>query len=549
MNGVANLPQQMEKFKQVEKEMKTKAYSSAGLQAAAKMDPKEREKAEVTDMLSTFVDELERQIEQYEAEIETILASQKKGKKDNSKAERVAELERITERHKHHQMKLELIMRTLQNGGIEVEQVKDLEDEIKYYVENNREVDFMENEEMYDDLNLAEEEDLFGMGPEVDRVSSQDTQSVIDDMPEIEPRPPGAALGKQKSGSVSESTGAPRRPSTQMKSPLPALATLHAPLPNATNGVSTSGMKPAPIPTRAPGEPLKYASAAAAAAASDQNELGIAPLPPAPSRPPPPSAYSSSPVATNLKTIPAASPAVSNQQLRSGSQDSALIGKSPGISQASPAPINNEPIVPAPIEKVDQKARQTPIESKKALESERSPEEAVPPSTPALTNGDTHSEVEEEESVFHLPSSLSDLLESFEATKASAAEPLLNPNAQRLFAAGATSAPESIDAERPRHYRPETPYPYTPAHFPQDRLTVFDDHRLYSRVDTDTLFYAFYYRQGTYQQFLAAKALKQQSWRFHKQYQTWFQRHEEPKSITEDYEQGTYRFFDYESTW
>jgi CCR4-NOT transcription complex subunit 3 len=43
--------------------------------------------------------------------------------------------------------------------------------------------------------------------------------------------------------------------------------------------------------------------------------------------------------------------------------------------------------------------------------------------------------------------------------------------------------------------------------------------------------------------------LKSQSWRFHKQYQTWFQRHEEPKAITEDYEQGTYRFFDYESTW
>ena len=63
------------------------------------------------------------------------------------------------------------------------------------------------------------------------------------------------------------------------------------------------------------------------------------------------------------------------------------------------------------------------------------------------------------------------------------------------------------------------------------------------------LFYAFYYRQNTYQQYLAAKALKSQSWRFHKQYQTWFQRHEEPKAITEDYEQGTYRFFDYESTW
>lgn len=40
-----------------------------------------------------------------------------------------------------------------------------------------------------------------------------------------------------------------------------------------------------------------------------------------------------------------------------------------------------------------------------------------------------------------------------------------------------------------------------------------------------------------------------QSWRFHKKYQTWFQRHEEPSVTNEEYEQGTYVFFDYESNW
>lgn len=49
--------------------------------------------------------------------------------------------------------------------------------------------------------------------------------------------------------------------------------------------------------------------------------------------------------------------------------------------------------------------------------------------------------------------------------------------------------------------------------------------------------------------YLAAKELKKQSWRFHKKYLTWFQRHEEPKVITEDYEQGTYIYFDYEGAW
>ena len=42
--------------------------------------------------------------------------------------------------------------------------------------------------------------------------------------------------------------------------------------------------------------------------------------------------------------------------------------------------------------------------------------------------------------------------------------------------------------------------------------------------------------QGTKAQYMAAKALKKLSWRFHTKYMTWFQRLEEPKTITDDYE-------------
>lgn len=44
-------------------------------------------------------------------------------------------------------------------------------------------------------------------------------------------------------------------------------------------------------------------------------------------------------------------------------------------------------------------------------------------------------------------------------------------------------------------------------------------------------------RQGTKAQYLSAKALKKQSWRFHTKYMMWFQRHEEPKTITDEFEQ------------
>lgn len=40
---------------------------------------------------------------------------------------------------------------------------------------------------------------------------------------------------------------------------------------------------------------------------------------------------------------------------------------------------------------------------------------------------------------------------------------------------------------------------------------------------------------------MAARELKKQSWRFHKQYLTWFQRLSQPQAITDDYEQGMVR--------
>lgn len=91
-----------------------------------------------------------------------------------------------------------------------------------------------------------------------------------------------------------------------------------------------------------------------------------------------------------------------------------------------------------------------------------------------------------------------------------------------------------------------------------------DTVEFYQRLSTETLFFIFYYlevrgwdlwlasgrdvrprvthalvfhSQGTKAQYLSAKALKKQSWRFHTKYMMWFQRHEEPKTITDEYEQ------------
>lgn len=164
------------------------------------------------------------------------------------------------------------------------------------------------------------------------------------------------------------------------------------------------------------------------------------------------------------------------------------------------------------------------------------------------TNGTRVTEEREEECVYHLPAALSDLLDSFETAQKRPTS-ITTPSNLNMLTLSQRTCPSSAELSPPRRYRPELPVPFTGSEFPNEPLELLEDPRFYLRIDPDTLFYAFYYKQGTVQQFLASKALKEQSWRFHKQYQTWFQRHEEPKEITDEYELGAYRFFDYESTW
>lgn len=559
--------QRMEKFKAVEKTMKTKAFSKEGLSAAAKLDPKEKAKVEASDFLGEQIDQLEQQIEQMEAELESMQANMKKGKKaKKDDAEASAKIDVTIEKHKWHQGKLELIRRSLVNGGVEPDQVFDLKDSIRYYVEEGTSQEYMDDEEMYDDLNLAEDEDQFAIPAENDKISSQDTQSVQDELIEPEARASSAARGKERT-SVDAPTTVNRRTSSQLKSPLPTLATLATPaLPTISSGppaAINNGMKPATIPTRPPGEGLKYASAAAAAA--ERNSVGIAPLPPPASAHP---AVGISALANQSKTSSISSPSLSSAQMAAPASQTAEARSVP----TAPAPSSTAPTPAPPTPKPEAAKATGPRVTGKAPAVPAVPESAEAPKgnardaallsplpadillavprTNGVANGAKPAPQAEEEPIYHLPSSLDDLVESWEATKANPAGPATSLEIQRLLAATSKSAPELADAEPPRNYLPEN-YWNTSKTWPREPLQIMDNPQLYqpTKVDNDTLFYAFYYKQGTYQQYLAAKALKDQAWRFHKQYQTWFQRHEEPKNITEEFEQGTYRFFDYESTW
>nr|CCA18099.1 Subunit of the CCR4NOT complex putative [Albugo laibachii Nc14] len=108
--------------------------------------------------------------------------------------------------------------------------------------------------------------------------------------------------------------------------------------------------------------------------------------------------------------------------------------------------------------------------------------------------------------------------------------------------------PDCRDSESSSRYTPRNSYASSEA-FPSTPLTLFRQPVSYEKLELDTLFFIFYHQQGCLQQYLAAKELKKRAWGYHKKYRTWFKRHEEPQVAQEDFEQGSFIYFDYESGW
>ncbi|XP_054722811.1 CCR4-NOT transcription complex subunit 3-like, partial [Uloborus diversus] len=150
---------QMERFKVVERETKTKAYSKEGLGAAQKLDPAQKERDEITCWLTSCIECLNIQVDKFESEIDTINFSLKKKKNDKEKLDRLDELKVRNGKHKFHINQLETLLRMLDNGTVEVDQIKKIKDDVEYYRDCSQDPDFQENEFIYDDLNLEDLDD------------------------------------------------------------------------------------------------------------------------------------------------------------------------------------------------------------------------------------------------------------------------------------------------------------------------------------------------------------------------------------------------------
>ncbi|CAH7686079.1 Not1 N-terminal domain, CCR4-Not complex component-domain-containing protein [Phakopsora pachyrhizi] len=619
---------QMERFKACEKEMKTKAFSKEGLSAQQKLDPKEVAKMEMSHWVSTMVDELGQQIERTEAEVE-LLRGQTKKKKASGNDGRGSELEALNDRRRWHIGKLELIMRLLENGQISPERVGEVKDDIQYYVESNTEEDFTEDDDLYDSLNLQEEEEQFGMHD--DLVSSHDTSSIVEDN--------NASGDKSPIKEKISITGAQiLRGPIARKSTLEAGAVRPTILPGRTGVVSGVVVPPASAPRAQPTTlpSLRYASAAAAAASSAtvtsapaaSSNKSPGSLPPTPLRsnsvsasgvPPSTSGNpmvmspkrqsqqqpSQHPLSTaDSLEAKASSPAVPSGDEKSNSpksenspvpQDSqstngassASLVQNPsaqsdqsGHSAADQQPVPSVERSPSPSNSQISGNSQPVLEnntpqnavvsSADAQKSESAQANQVPlPISTELNSTPENSSQDSNQAGLHshpnAPSgprelenqalnlahdskhvtSLADLVETYEGLKAH--EPSM-AEMQRVIETGMSGLPQISDAEKPSHYTPRNPYP-TSAHYPQQPMAFEKRPSIWSEIEVEVLFYLFYYHQGGYLQYLAAKELKKRAWRFHKYYLTWFQRAKNPEEMADDYEKGSYTYFDWEADW
>ncbi|GAA5989092.1 hypothetical protein JCM5350_003592 [Sporobolomyces pararoseus] len=533
---------QMEKFKACEKEMKTKAFSKEGLSAAAKLDPKEQQKLDLCQWIQTMVEELSRQVEQAEAELETIQGLKSK-KKDSEREARLEELERLNERRSWHINRLELILRLLENGNLQTDSVTNVKDDIAYFVESNTEEDFEEDEGIYDELNLSDEEDMYQIGGD-DHQSSHDSVSVAD-----EPAPPVPPIPKtpSKVEPKEDDKPAPRAKIVPTPQKKPSTDSISRPTPAATTTPqrSSSGPSPAPRSTPAPLPPIRYAAAAAGATTSNSSPAVTSPAPSSATAPPP--GFGSLPSPTSPEVSKAGPPPGLASRTNSSAPSPALSSAVPPASQSQPsgdapqsansslpssAVASADPASPAPA------SAKAPGSSSPSQKSQEQQQQTQQPTGAPSTKSDTR-----------LPSSLADLVTSFETAKQKSMRRDNDLGAiNQILEAGFPGVPQPLDAEKPKYYVPRTPYA-TPTYYPQEPSSQFGSASLFAKLDVDTLFYIFYYCPGTYLQYLAAGELKKQSWRFHKQYLTWFQRANEPTTITETFEQGVYLYFDWEGSW
>lgn len=609
---------QMERFRIVEKETKTKAYSKEGLGQASKVNPETKEYELCREWINDVISRLNIQIDQMESETESLYACTKKKKLDKDQNERVDELNERVERHRYHIKNLEHILRSLDNESLDVDSVNKVQEDIEYYVDTCQEPDFIDCEGIYDDLDLEtdgdaeavkgfedDEDDLQSSpGSSINSAySSIATNSPISKSTSSSPRKNSknsvtsaiSILANGISNSTSVVTSTTSTPSkrtlfpenTTSSSPAVTTTPLETTVTNTTTSLGNSFQHQTPL------DYIIQNNNTPNSIANDLAATSMAPYVDATTV-----VSTSNNILSNNNNI-ARPPSPTSKLLTSVEQNAVQVVRNhveslkyPGFNSNNPLwrttssagisettnPVttaissmsnsllpNSEPLITT-LESSLLSSISRPVSSTSILPMNTSTQNSVPyqPVSSVTHKLGEHLQAPLDFNSLKTNSLFGGVLNSTLPLRSSVdtQEVRLQPvhgvaplgpvllTPERLYQLKMLDhsyihLPQKQDSEKMRPYVNRNPVPIASYHHHQAPPNI-DSLEFFQRLSPETLFFIFYYQEGTRAQYSAAKALKKQSWRFHTKYMMWFQRHEEPKRITDEFEEGTYIYFDFE---
>uniref|UniRef100_A0AC35UAN6 Not3 domain-containing protein n=1 Tax=Rhabditophanes sp. KR3021 TaxID=114890 RepID=A0AC35UAN6_9BILA len=581
----------MEEFKDVERENKTKPHSKQGLSAEEKMDPKEREKSETIEWLSTQIKALEEDTDKTDAKIEQLSTSdtgKRRGKgkdetKKNSKDKisKIDDLKKHLERIHYHQSNLEICMRLVTNEELAASVVMDqLRDSIEEYVvalnDDSYDLATCDPDGIYDDLDLSAYSSHI-TGP---LVGHDEDGNVLKGYENggSELRHGSCSLSDHHFPSVhSPSADSKDRHSSndrRMSASPAMIVKLVAPLktPGSRQISNDSSLSSPPLPLTPPPPPgtpynsvaagrasvTKLSSTMVSTSATPNAKVERPSVPTTPSTPGLFSAVASAGLSSSMLVNKGNINDENSAPSMVSSHDTGMDNLAKRRLLANGQGGNNDVLIPKTfigsaqsVSKEDQHLNS--IASSLQAVSPKSIAETLSEFPTSMTSNDDlnqsalrqvfgmsqDNKVREQQTI-HIPPSLA------MCPQGKTAESLKLEEIQQSIDAAFEKMPQQIDSEISRSYLPRVPVPASSPHFPKSVHPQFDTLEHYLKLTPETLFFTFYYMEGTRAQLLAAKALKKLCWRFHTKNYMWFQRHEEPKTITDEFEQGTYIYFDFE---
>ncbi|CAE7245222.1 Cnot3 [Symbiodinium natans] len=154
--GRKRIESDMARFKDFEREFKTKAFSYTGLAKTDELDLEEAEKVKSQEWLAQTIQALKDQLDQFEADLELLQGKRSLSSDDKS---RLPKLQTAQDRTRWHIKKLEQLLRAVNNDAVEISDLAVVRDSIDFYVDAGEDSDGVHDETLYDCFDLTEFEE------------------------------------------------------------------------------------------------------------------------------------------------------------------------------------------------------------------------------------------------------------------------------------------------------------------------------------------------------------------------------------------------------